>query len=210
MLINYICKYSYKNIFIVSASNTNWIKKSLKIVSKIGYYQLIYNILFNPLQKIQIFNPSTFELPFKQLPNGKNQALYWKFNTFYNLLLNVKSNYNKNISQNNNILFTFVSIGDSEYEYKASEMLRESLINKNNNVPLVAPIAESAASAASVASNYLSNSSNFDSFIHRIKLMYHPSINDLCVQQCQLSKICGIFELHTLTHKTQIDINYEN
>ena len=185
MLCLYISKYSYKNIFIVSASNINWIKKSKKIVSKIGCYQLIYNLLFNTLQKIQIFNPSTMVLPFQQLPNGENQALHWKFNTFYNLLENVKLSYN-NLNMSKNILFTFVSIGDSEYEYKASEMLRESLVNKQINTD------------------------HLDSFIHRIKLMYHPSINDLCVEQSQLSKICGIFELHTLRHKTQIDINYEN
>ena len=109
-----------------------------------------------------------------------HQITKWKFDTFDKLLNNARSSYNFCNNLGYNILHGFVSIGDGEYEHQAAKLLRDNQQKKD------------------------------ESFIHRIKLRRHPQITDLMDQQSQLTQICGIYEMHCLNNKEQIDIKYDN
>ena len=109
-----------------------------------------------------------------------NEISKWKCDTFKKLFNNIKSSYNFCNNLGYNIIHGFVSIGDGEYEHRAAKKLRDNEPN-NGNV-----------------------------FIHRIKLRFHPQINDLIDQQSQLTQICGIYEMYCLNNKEQIDISYDS
>ena len=117
LLKKYISNYSMGNIFIVSAACHGWIKHSLSILKNIGCYKQIYQILTN-YKIIKLFrDPSTDTDPTKYKYNKFESILKYKKFIFSD---NYKNKKNRKCKQIN----TFVSIGDSLYEYGAAGILK--------------------------------------------------------------------------------------
>ena len=175
LLMAYIAKYSTKNIFIVSAATSKWFQHSLSIVKNIGFYQQIFELLTN--FGIQKFHPSSAS----DLRKNKNATTKWKYNQFKSILNCKKIFSDKNKNNEHSKINTFVSIGDSGYEYQAA--------------------------------GYLTNTNNNDKinkfFVHRIKLIDHPSINALNIEQRKLYESCLYFEHYSTVNKINIDQDYK-
>lgn len=185
LLTTYIFHYSMSNIYIVTAASSGWIQKSLLSVYKIGYYSQIYHLLFstanpsnNPNNKIQIFCPSADVI--KSFKNKKQYATIseypafkWKYKVF-------KLIFDKKNIDIDNVINSFTSIGDSEWEYQASRKLQHE-VRQNKNT-----------------------------FIHRIKLLHEPSFISLRNEQVLIYNSCGTFEIHSIIYKKALNINYLN
>ena len=167
----YISKYSTSNIIIVSASTNGWIKYSLSYLYQIGEFSKIYNLLFGLNEgqtEIKMYHP--------QQPLSSKQVYSWKYNIFKKIY---KEYYNPDAATIN----TFVSIGDSSYEFEAAQKAKQSIITDKKNSNL---------------------------FVHRIKLTRHPSINDMINQLNLLKSLCGVYESISMVSKVEETINYEN
>eukprot|EP01083_Nonionella_stella_P071636 192557_1 len=112
VLSTFIGKYGARNIRIVSASEKGWIKQSLSIVSNIGRFADVYNLLFDVKDNIEMIHPLKRNLPFA----SQKQVFVWKYQVFRTLLRD--SPLNNECSSTVN---TLVSFGDSSHEYKAAK-----------------------------------------------------------------------------------------
>ena len=167
LLSIYTQKYSMENIFIVSAAKPKWFKHSLSIIETIGCYKQIGKILKN-FKITKLFDGSVSD------STNKNPTK-WKYNKFESILKFKKFFSDKN----ENKIDTFVSIGDSAYEYHAAGQLK-NINDKNNKF-----------------------------FVHRIKLIDHPSLNHLYAEQYKLCQSCLYFERYSMVFKTNVDQNYQ-
>ena len=166
----YIQKYSMKNIFIVSASCRRWIEKSLSIVQHIGFYKQICQILKSFKNPIINCDASRINPP----KNKKFDATKWKYNKFESILKN-KNFFSEKKNNKKYRINTFVSIGDSTYEFEASGRLRN---NKNTF------------------------------FVHRVKFIHYPLLNQLYLEQCKLYHSCLYFKLYSMINKQNVDEDY--
>ena len=63
-LLQYVIKYSAKNITIITTSPVQWISNTLQLFKSIGYFNNIYDALFKN-SEIKIIHPKVSCLPFK-------------------------------------------------------------------------------------------------------------------------------------------------
>lgn len=167
VLTSYIDRCSKQNIFILSASQSGWIQKSLSIVYGIGYYSYIYHLLFERNKQdindnICIYNPSdsvtkSFKAAKYHKQMSSHPVLLWKYEVLRQI-------FNSKVQISKDVINTMMVIGDSIFEYKAAEKL-------NKYVELA----------------YGENNENIN--IDRIKLMSKPTINGLTKQLTQLYQL---------------------
>ena len=115
---------------------------------------------------------------------NKFDATKYKYNKF-ELILNYKQfifsdNY-KNEKKGKFQINTFVSIGDSCHEYHAAGQVK--CIHNNNNRAF---------------------------FVHRVKMVDHPSLNKLFLEQYKLCNSCRFFEDYSFSYKKDIDEDYKH
>ena len=198
LLTSYINRYSCKNICIVSASETGWVKRALLYVYGIGYFKQIYDLIFNPPQsmnnnrdRITIYNPTDKILRLFQVKNkyksySEHPCFFWKYNVFKRIFddkfVNSVNDHGHNV---NNIINTFVFIGDSEFEYLAAHKLRVDISAKNKD-------------------NEYQNA-----FIARIKLLYKPSMESLINEHKDLYSRCGSYESYSFLNRCGFDVMFE-
>jgi len=188
LLSSSIAKHSKQNIYIVTSSSPGWIKKALSLVQDIGYYPYIYDLIFKRCDNdyIQIINPSEKAMKqFESINRIKHKAknvhgFIWKYKAF-NFILNKKLM----ISDDQNVVNTFVIIGDSSFEYEAAKNLSkhvEKVYGENNK----------------------------KIFIHRIKLISEPSINVLIQEQTLLYQLSESrhYEKHSLFIQNNFWLKY--
>ena len=166
-----------ENMFIVSAAKHKWFEHSISIVENIGCYKKIGEILTD-CKIIKLFDGSGAS------STNKTNPMQWKYNKFSSILrfkkfFSDKDEKNKKHDKIN----TFVSIGDSPYEYHAAGALKNINIMNNNN-------------------------KNNKFFVHRTKFIHHPSIYQLLIQQYKLCQSCLYFEHYSTVNKTNVDQDY--
>ena len=124
LLSQYILHYGSSNIVIVTASTKGWIEQSLIKVLDIGYFMMIYQLLFqqiNKINKIEMIHPLQTK---SESPSF--DALKWKQTMFKQLLLERYLIHD--------VINTFIIIGDSNYEIEAGEKCKNLFMRYGENV----------------------------------------------------------------------------
>ena len=105
----------------------------------------------------------------------------WKYHQFYDILNDKKffSVNDENDKKCHRTINTFISIGDSQHEYYAAGVLKHLLEENSDN----------------------------HTFIHRVKFIETPSLNDLCFQQTKMYESCSNFEHYSMQCRNK-DILY--
>eukprot|EP01083_Nonionella_stella_P040418 109698_1 len=152
VLSEYIHRYKAGNIRIVSSSEKGWIQKSLIMLAHIGCFESIYHLIMD--HHIPLIHPLRSCLPW----TTRKKVLIWKAKVFRSLLNDC---YSCDMSSSDHTLNSFVCIGDSVYEFKASKLAAKAFDNL---------------------------------FVHRIKFMKSPSMNDMMDQMNLLLKFCEMFD----------------
>ena len=105
----YVSTYSARNIVIVTASKPGWVAKTLAKLKGVGWWSAISDLIFSSEHPIAVIHPQSAELPF----TSGISVIDYKQRVFRQLL-------DAFCPQ------TFVSIGDSSVEFRASKQAADN------------------------------------------------------------------------------------
>lgn len=193
LLSTWITIYGKSNIYIVTNAGSEWVFKSLKLMSSIyqtitknepekqekDYFAAVYNS-FRSLNIRIISAQDLYSMKYPQKPQ------LWKIKAFKQIIIEHFKNIRVNThcgNNNNDNIYEIVSIGDSENEYIASYEAKYKL-NK-----------------------YIKRRKSMNNIIrlHRVKLKKKPSITDMINQMNVLQKEAAIMN----TECGSITIRYQ-